>query len=113
MLAFALALFPPTAVFGTGQFVQDKGFRSWLGWTQLATLIAQVVVLALLRQSIVQHSEIITATDILREPEEQYLVFAAITLLLFGVGLYLAGIWRTVPTAQPLDKPKKYVGIRK
>lgn len=100
MLAFALALFPVTGIFGAGQFVLDKGFQSWLGWSQLATLIGQVVVLYLLRQSILDHTDIVDANDVMCEPATQYLTIVALVLLLLGVGQYTYGVWRTFPVVK-------------
>jgi len=99
MLAFALSTFPLTGVLGAGQFVQDQGFQSWLGWTQLATLIAQVVVLYLLRQTIISHTDMIDAEDVLCESDTQALFALVLLLLAAGVGQYLYGIWRTLPPA--------------
>jgi hypothetical protein len=98
MLAFVLALFPATGVLGAGQFVFDKGVQSWLGWTQLVTLIGQMAVLFMLRQSIVQHSDMITAGDVMRDQDTQPLLILALLLLALGLGQYLYGIWRTLPT---------------
>jgi hypothetical protein len=95
VLAFGLSLFPVTGITGAGQFVYDGGLFSWMGWTQLAVLIGQCVVLALLRQSIVQQTELVDAKDVLCEAPTQYLAGAAFFLLFLGMGLYLYGIFRT------------------
>ena len=97
MLAFALALFPPTGILGAGQFVHDKGPRSWLGWTQLVTLLGQILVLYFLRQTILYHTELVSADDVLCEPDTQILLITSLVLLFLGIGLYMYGIWRTVP----------------
>lgn len=99
MLAFALALFPATGVLGAGQFVFDGGVQSWLGWTQLVTLIGQAVVLYMLRQSTVSHSELIDADDVMCTQDTQSLLIVALFLLALGFGQYLYGIWRTLPEA--------------
>ena len=104
MLAFILSLFPPTAIFGTGHFILD-GYASWAGWLTLSTLIAQVAVLAMLRQSIVRNSKLINVEDVMCEPETQYLTVTALVLLFLGFGQYLYGIWRTSST-QPAPKRK-------
>lgn len=97
MLAFALALFPVTGVFGAGQFVHDGGFQSWFGWAQLVTLIAQGVVLYLLRQAIIAQTDLVDADDVLSNSSTQPLFAIALALLLLGLGQYLTGIWRTLP----------------
>lgn len=97
MLDFALALFPATGVLGAGQFVHDQGFRSWFGWTQLATFIAQGTTLYLLRQAIIAQADLVDADDVLNDESTQVLLIIAILLLVLGLGQYLAGVWRTLP----------------
>lgn len=97
MMDFALALFPPTAITGAGQFVHAGGPNTWLGWTQLAVLIGQVAVLAMLSAAITRQPTTVDVDDVLAEPDTRYLTVTAIGLLLLGVGLYMYGIWTTLP----------------
>ncbi len=100
MLAFALALFPLTGITGAGHFVTDRGIQSWCGWAQLATLIAQCIVLGFLRQSIVQHTDLIDVDDVMANSETQVLAGLALCLLVLGLGQYIGGIWRMWPPTE-------------
>ena len=104
MLSFLLSIFPVTGITGAGQFVHDGGLFSWVGWTQLALLIAQVACLAMLRQSIVQHTALITAEDVLTDPDTQVLIVFSFLFLVLGIGFYIYGIWRTRPISAPTKK---------
>ena len=105
-MSFVLAVFPPTGILGAGQFVFDGGLRSWLGWTQLVTVIGQVVVLYLLRQTVVQQTDLITSDDAIKNQTTQPLFVIATVLLIAGLGQYLYGVWRTWPTPASRGKSR-------